>query len=148
MEPRSIHDQRMRRAEVKDRLKRGSTSLGQVLQEAQADDVVSGMRVSALLESLPGIGKARGRQIMNRLGIAESGLVRELTPGQRRALEGEQGRPTGLFGSRPGRSHQDENHDEDEGESHDEDEDYDEDIAPDEIPRNGEGYGIEEWDRP
>jgi hypothetical protein len=142
MEPHSIRDQHTQRAEVKDQLKRGSTSLSQVLQEAQADDVISGMQVSALLESLPGIGKARGRQIMNRLGIAESALVRELSAEQRRALEGEQGRPTGLVGSGPGRSDQDETHDEDE------DEDYDEDIAPDEIPHNGEGYGIEEWDRP
>ena len=140
MEPHGIRDQRTQRAEVKEQLKRGSTSLSQVLQEAQADDVISGMRVSALLESLPGIGKARGRQIMNRLGIAESALVRELSAEQRRALEGEQGRPTSLVGSRPGRSHQDE--------TRDEDDDYDEDIAPDEISPSPAGYGIEEWDRP
>ena len=95
MVPRHIRGQRRQRAEVKDRLKRGSTSLSQVLQEAQADDVISGMRVSALLESLPGIGKAKARQIMNRLGIAESGLVRELSAAQRSALESEHGRPTG-----------------------------------------------------
>src|SRR5260370_19405158 len=95
MVPRHIRGQRRQRAEVKDRLKDGSTSLSQVLQEAQGDDVMSGMRVSALLESLPGIGKARARQIMNRLGIAESGLVRELNAAQRAALESEHGRPTG-----------------------------------------------------
>jgi ribosomal protein S13 len=87
---------RRQRAEVKDGLKRGSTSLSQVLQEAQAQDVISGMRVSALLESLPGIGKAEARQIMTRLGIAESGLVRELSAVQRTALENEHGRPTGV----------------------------------------------------
>jgi ribosomal protein S13 len=87
---------RRQRAEVKDRLKRGSTSLSEVLQEAQADDVISGMRVSALLESLPGIGNAEARQIMTRLGIAESELVRELSARQRTALENGHGRPTGV----------------------------------------------------
>jgi hypothetical protein len=134
LEPRRIRDQRMQRAEVKYRLKRGSTSLSQVLQEAQADDVISGMRVSTLLESLPGIGKARARQIMNKLGIAESGFVRELSAGQRTALENEHGRLSVLVGSTPGQD--------------DEYEDYGEDIAPEEMPHNGEGYGIEDWDRP
>jgi ribosomal protein S13 len=84
---------RHQRAEVKDRLKRGSTSLSEVLQEAQTDDVISGMRVSALLESLPGIDKRAARQIMNGLGLAESGLVRELSAEQRAALEDQHGGP-------------------------------------------------------
>ncbi len=91
---------RRQRADVKDRLKRGSTSLSEVLQEAQADDVISGMRVLALLESLPGIGKAEARQIMKRLGVAEPGLVRELSAGQRTALGNEHGRPTWVADSR------------------------------------------------
>jgi len=144
VEPHRIRDQRMQRAEVEDRLKRGSTSLSQVLQEAQADGVISGMRVSTLLESLPGIGKAGARQIMDKLGIAESGLVRELSVGQRAALENEYGRLTVLAGSTPGR---DQDH-EVEVEVEVEDEDEDEDIAPEEMPYNGEGYGIEDWDRP
>jgi ribosomal protein S13 len=85
---------RHQRAEVKDRLKRGSTSLSEVLQEAQTDDVISGMRVSALLESLPGIGKDEARQIMKKLCLAESGLVRELNTEQRTALENQHVRPT------------------------------------------------------
>ena len=41
------------------------------------------MKVSALLESMPGVGKVRAKQIMERLGIAESRRVRG--PGARTA---------------------------------------------------------------
>ncbi|HTZ23160.1 MAG TPA: integration host factor, actinobacterial type, partial [Streptosporangiaceae bacterium] len=40
---------RKERAEVKNRLKKGSTTLPQVLKEGQTDDVVGKMKVSALL---------------------------------------------------------------------------------------------------
>jgi len=61
---------RKERAEVKNRLKKGSTTLPQVLKEGQTDDVVGKMKVSALLESMPGVGKVRAKQIMEKLGIA------------------------------------------------------------------------------
>jgi ribosomal protein S13 len=76
---------------VKNRLKHGSTSLSQVLKDGQSDDIVGKMKVSALLESVPGIGKVRARQIMERLGIAESRRVRGLGANQRAALENEFG---------------------------------------------------------
>jgi hypothetical protein len=82
---------RKERAEVKNRLKHGSTSLSQVLKDGQSDDIVGKMKVSALLESVPGIGKVRARQIMERLGIAESRRVRGLGTNQRAALENEFG---------------------------------------------------------
>jgi len=47
------------------------------------------MKVSALLESMPGVGKVRAKQIMERLGIAESRRVRGLGANQRTALEHE-----------------------------------------------------------
>jgi ribosomal protein S13 len=49
------------------------------------------MKVSALLESMPGVGKVRAKQIMERLGIAESRRVRGLGANQRSALEHEFG---------------------------------------------------------
>ncbi len=76
---------------MKNRLKHGSTSLSQVLKDGQSDDIVGKMKVSALLESVPGIGKVRARQIMERLGIAESRRVRGLGANQRAALENEFG---------------------------------------------------------
>jgi len=79
------------RAEVKYNLKRGSTTLPAVLKQGMTDDTVGKMKVSALLEAMPGVGKVRARQIMERLGIAESRRVRGLGANQRSALENEFG---------------------------------------------------------
>jgi S13-like H2TH domain len=79
------------RAEVKNNLKRGATTLPAVLKQGQADEIVGKMKVSALLEAMPGVGKVRARQIMERLGIAESRRVRGLGANQRTALENEFG---------------------------------------------------------
>lgn len=77
---------RRARAEVKDRLKRGGTSLDEVLKEADSDEVLGKMKVSALLEALPGVGKVRAAQIMERLEIAPSRRLRGLGDRQRKAL--------------------------------------------------------------
>ena len=53
------------------------------------DDVVGKMRVTALLESLPGVGKVRAAQIMEKLKIADSRRLRGLGDQQRKALLGE-----------------------------------------------------------
>ncbi len=82
---------RKERAEVKNNLKRGATTLPAVLKQGQSDDTVGKMKVSALLEAMPGVGKVRARQIMERLGIAESRRVRGLGANQRAALENEFG---------------------------------------------------------
>ncbi|MGP7996323.1 MAG: integration host factor, actinobacterial type [Streptosporangiaceae bacterium] len=80
---------RKERAEIKARLKKNELKLSDVLKEGQTDDVLGKMKVSALLEAVPGIGKVRARQIMERLGIAESRRVRGLGANQRAALESE-----------------------------------------------------------
>jgi transposase len=82
---------RRERAEVKNRLKHSGASLTEVVKEAQENDVVGKMKVSALLESMPGVGKVRARQIMERLGISESRRVRGLGANQIAALEREFG---------------------------------------------------------
>jgi len=79
------------RAEVKNRLKHSGGSLSDVLRRGQTDPVVGKMRVTALLESMPGVGKVRARQIMERLGISESRRVRGLGANQAAALEREFG---------------------------------------------------------
>jgi len=79
------------RAEVKNNLKRGGITLPAVLKQGQSDDTVGKMKVSAQLEAMPGVGKVRARQIMERLGIAESRRVRGLGANQRTALENEFG---------------------------------------------------------
>jgi transposase len=82
---------RRERAEVKNRLKHVGASLSEIIKEGQDNDVVGKMKVSALLESLPGVGKVRARQIMERLGISETRRVRGLGSNQVAALEREFG---------------------------------------------------------
>ena len=67
---------RRERAEVKNRLKNSGASIADVLQEGQRNEVIGKMRVVDLLQSMPGLGKVRARQMMERLGIAESRRVR------------------------------------------------------------------------
>ena len=80
---------RRERAEVKDRLKHGQATLPDVLEQSATDDVIGKMKVSALLESMPGVGKVRARQLMERYGIAESRRIRGLGDNQRAGLEHE-----------------------------------------------------------
>jgi hypothetical protein len=77
---------RRARAEVKNRLKYSQGSLGEVIAEGHKDEVIGKMKVSALLEALPGVGKVRARQIMEEIGISESRRVRGLGANQIAAL--------------------------------------------------------------
>ena len=79
---------RKARAELKDQLKSGKTSLAEVLGRAE-DDVVGKLKVSAVLQAMPGIGKIRAQQIMEKLKIADSRRLRGLGEQQRKALLGE-----------------------------------------------------------
>ncbi len=76
---------RRRRAELKSQLKSEQVSLKDLLGR-QNDDVVGKMKVSSVLESLPGVGKVRARRIMERLDISTSRRVRGLGAKQRDAL--------------------------------------------------------------
>lgn len=77
---------RRERAEVKNRLKHSGASLAEVVAEGQRNEVVGKMRVNELLQSMPGIGKVRAREVMERLGISESRRVRGLGAKQVAAL--------------------------------------------------------------
>lgn len=80
---------RRERAEVKNRLKNAGGSIADVLKQGRTNDVIGKMRVVDLLQSMPGLGKVRARQLMGRLGIAESRRVRGLGTKQVAALERE-----------------------------------------------------------
>ncbi|HET6213863.1 MAG TPA: integration host factor, actinobacterial type [Micromonosporaceae bacterium] len=80
---------RKARAELKEQLKKGETTLADVLSRAESDDVVGKLKVSAVLQALPGIGKIRATQIMEKLKIADSRRLRGLGDQQRKALLGE-----------------------------------------------------------
>lgn len=77
---------RRERAAVKNRLKYSQGSLAEVIDDGRTNDVVGKMKVTALLESLPGVGRVRARQIMAEIGISESRRVRGLGVNQAAAL--------------------------------------------------------------
>jgi len=77
---------RKARAELKERLKRGGTDLQQVLKDAETDEILGKMKVSALLEALPKVGKVKAQEIMTELEIAPTRRLRGLGDRQRKAL--------------------------------------------------------------
>jgi Spy/CpxP family protein refolding chaperone len=81
---------RRKRAELKAQLKSGNLSLSTVLGK-EDNDTVGKMKVSAVLESMPGVGKVRARKIMEKLDISASRRVRGLGSKQKDALLAEFG---------------------------------------------------------
>ena len=81
---------RRKRAELKSQLKSGNTSLATVLAK-DSDETVGKMKVSSVLESMPGVGKVRARKIMEKLDISASSRVRGLGSKQKDALLAEFG---------------------------------------------------------
>jgi hypothetical protein len=77
---------RRARAEVKDRLKMGSLSLTELFDLADKDETIGKIKVLALLESLPGVGKVKARRVMDDVGIAETRRVQGLGAQQRARL--------------------------------------------------------------
>lgn len=80
---------RKARAALKVRLKASGVSLAEVLDSGETDEVVGKMKVVAVLEAMPGVGKVRAQKIMERLEISPSRRVRGLGAKQREALERE-----------------------------------------------------------
>ncbi len=79
------------RAEVKELLKTGSVSFSELLQRAEGDSIISGLKVAAVLSSLPGTGKVKAKRMMEAHGIADNRRLRGLGDRQRAALLAELG---------------------------------------------------------
>jgi hypothetical protein len=77
---------RRARAELKEKLKMGSLTLQELLEEGAKDEVVGKMKVLAVLESLPGLGKVKARRLMDDVGIAETRRIQGLGDQQRKKL--------------------------------------------------------------
>ena len=77
---------RRERAEVKNRLKHSGATLVEVVNEAEHNEVIAKMRVSELLQSMPGIGKVRAQQVMEKLKNSQTRRVRGLGAKQVAAL--------------------------------------------------------------
>lgn len=68
---------RKQRAELREQMKAGKLSIKEVVDKKD-DAIVGGMRVKYVLESLPGIGKVRAKEIMDQVRIDESRKVKGL----------------------------------------------------------------------
>ena len=77
---------RRERAELKEKLKMGSTNLRELLEQADGNEIVGKMKVLSVLESLPGLGKVKARRLMEEIGISEARRVQGLGKNQRQAL--------------------------------------------------------------
>lgn len=77
------------RADLKDKLKHSAMTLREILDAGESDEVIGKLKVVALLEAMPGVGKVRAARIMEKLDISPSRRVRGLGAKQRSALERE-----------------------------------------------------------
>ena len=75
---------RHERAELREKIKKGEISLEEVLHSE--NPIATRMKVSALIESLPGYGKAKAAKIMDELGISATRRVKGLGARQREQL--------------------------------------------------------------
>lgn len=74
------------RAEVKNRLKHSGATLSEVITESRANEVLAKIKVFDLLRAMPGVGAVKAKEIMDRIGIADSRRLRGLGANQIKAL--------------------------------------------------------------
>ena len=74
------------RAELKEKLKMGTLSLKELLDQGERDDIVGKMKVLSVIEALPGVGKVKARRLMEDVGISETRRLQGLGDNQRRKL--------------------------------------------------------------
>jgi hypothetical protein len=77
---------RRRRADIKQSLRLGQTTLAEVLALAEKDEVVAHAKVIDVLKSLPRVGIVRAGKVMERLDIAANRRLRGLGKHQTAAL--------------------------------------------------------------
>ena len=77
---------RTKRAALRRQLKESKISFNEVLAAVDSDEIVSGMRVVTILESLPGIGKIKAASLMENCDIALSRRMKGLGSSQAQKL--------------------------------------------------------------
>ncbi|GAB2470591.1 integration host factor, actinobacterial type [Luteococcus sediminum] len=80
---------RRARADLKEKVRSGTLTLGQALDIAAQDDVLAHVKVVDLLKALPRVGDKRAGEIMDRLEIASNRRVRGLGRHQVAGLKAE-----------------------------------------------------------
>ena len=66
------------RAEIKELLKMGTLSLSELLDRSDNDRILAKMKVLAVLEALPKLGKVKARRTMDEVGLSDSRRLRGL----------------------------------------------------------------------
>jgi len=89
-------ESRQIRASVKARVKSGELSITDVVTMSKDDEAIAKMRVLELVESMNGVGKIRGKSILERLGISLTRRIQGLGRHQLESLENEFKIPSGL----------------------------------------------------
>jgi len=89
-------ESRQIRAAVKARVKSGELSISDVVTMSRDDEAIGKMRVLELVESMNGVGKIRGKSILERLGISLTRRIQGLGRHQLESLENEFKIPSGL----------------------------------------------------
>lgn len=92
---------RRTRSDVKDQVRTSKLKFVQVIELAATNEAIAKMRISELLEAIPGIGKVRAAAIMKRLEISKSRRIQGLGVLQLQKLKKEFAPPTGAI--RPGK---------------------------------------------
>ena len=89
-------ESRQIRAAVKARVKSGELSISDVVTMSKDDEAIAKMRVLELVESMSGVGKIRGKSMLERLGISLTRRIQGLGRHQLESLENEFKIPSGL----------------------------------------------------
>jgi guanylate kinase len=89
-------ESRQIRAAVKARIKSGELSVIDVIAMSKDDEAIAKMRVLELIESIAGVGKIRGKAILEKLDISLTRRIQGLGRHQLESLEREFQIPSGL----------------------------------------------------
>ena len=77
---------RRERAEIKQLLSMGTITFAELLERAEEDDVVAGMKIGTVLPNLPHMGKVTSKRLLEELGIDDAKRIRGLGSRQRASL--------------------------------------------------------------
>jgi len=71
---------------LKQQLRLGSLTFRELLAKAKDDEVAAKIKVLAVLESLPGLGKVKARRVLDEAGVSDTRRVQGLGQHQKEKL--------------------------------------------------------------
>ncbi len=79
------------RADIRAKVKAGDLRVSDIIELSATNEAVAKLKVTSMLEAIPGVGKAKAANIMDRHAIAASRRIRGLGQHQRESLTAEFG---------------------------------------------------------